>query len=160
MQRRIWKQIHQTQNWASSHSTLSHKQCESSTWDVTYPSPVFAAWTHYGFPETWVGKDHKFVYFSPFLLLNSLLQYSHKMVIEWRVKLLCCVRLFATPWTVAHQAPPSMGFSRQEYWSGVPLPSPLQSIALQIVGYNLASEQQFQCSFYCTGVYLPWTYSG
>ena len=34
------------------------------------------------------------------------------------------VRLFATPWTIAHQAPPSMGFSRQEYWSGVPLPSP------------------------------------
>ena len=30
----------------------------------------------------------------------------------------------ATPWTVAHQAPPSMGFSRQEYWSGVPFPSP------------------------------------
>ena len=35
-----------------------------------------------------------------------------------------CVRLCATPWTVAHQAPPSMGFSRQGYWSGVPLPSP------------------------------------
>ena len=34
------------------------------------------------------------------------------------------VRLFATPWTVAHQAPPSMGFSRQEYWSGLPFPSP------------------------------------
>ena len=34
------------------------------------------------------------------------------------------VRLFATPWTAAYQAPPSMGFSRQEYWSGVPLPSP------------------------------------
>ena len=34
------------------------------------------------------------------------------------------VQLFATPWTVAHQAPPSMGFSRQEYWSGFPLPSP------------------------------------
>ena len=33
------------------------------------------------------------------------------------------VRLLATPWTEAHQAPPSMGFSRQEYWSGVPLPS-------------------------------------
>ena len=33
------------------------------------------------------------------------------------------VRLLATPWTAAHQAPPSMGFSRQEYWSGVPLPS-------------------------------------
>ena len=34
------------------------------------------------------------------------------------------VRLLATPWTAAYKAPPSMGFSRQEYWSGVPLPSP------------------------------------
>ena len=38
------------------------------------------------------------------------------------VKLLSLVWLLATPWTAAHQAPPSMGFSRQEYWSGVPLP--------------------------------------
>ena len=43
---------------------------------------------------------------------------------ESEVQSLSRVRLFATPWTVAHQAPPSMGFSRQEYWSGVPLPSP------------------------------------
>ena len=41
-----------------------------------------------------------------------------------KVKLLSCIQLFATPWTAAYQAPPSMGFSRQEYWSGVPLPSP------------------------------------
>ena len=40
-----------------------------------------------------------------------------------KVKSLSRVRLLATPWTAAHQAPPSMGFSRQEYWSGVPLPS-------------------------------------
>jgi len=46
---------------------------------------------------------------------------------KWRVKVksLSRVRLLATPWTTAHQAPPSMGFSRQEYWSGLPLPSPL-----------------------------------
>ena len=43
---------------------------------------------------------------------------------EVKVKSLSCIRLLATPWTSAHQAPPSMGFSRQEYWSGVPLPSP------------------------------------
>ena len=45
---------------------------------------------------------------------------------KWKVKVksLSCVRLFVTPWTAAHQPPPSMGFSRQEYWSGVPLPSP------------------------------------
>ena len=41
------------------------------------------------------------------------------------MKLLSRVRLLVTPWTAAYQAPPSMGFSRQEYWSGVPLPSPL-----------------------------------
>ena len=34
-----------------------------------------------------------------------------------------CVQLFATPWTVTHQAPLSMGFSRQEYWSGLPFPA-------------------------------------
>ena len=43
---------------------------------------------------------------------------------EKRKKSLSRVQLLATPWTAAHQAPPSMGFSRQEYWSGVPLPSP------------------------------------
>ena len=40
------------------------------------------------------------------------------------VQLLSCVPLSATPWTAAHQAPLSVGFSRQEHWSGVPLPSP------------------------------------
>ena len=40
------------------------------------------------------------------------------------VHLLSCVQLFATPWTVARQAPLSMRFSRQEYWSGLPFPSP------------------------------------
>ena len=46
---------------------------------------------------------------------------------KWKVKvkLLSRVRLFATPWTAAYQAPLSMGFSRQEYWSGVPSPSPV-----------------------------------
>ena len=45
---------------------------------------------------------------------------------KWKVKVksLSRVRLLATPWTAAYQAPPSMGFSRQEYWSGLPLPSP------------------------------------
>ena len=51
-----------------------------------------------------------------------------KRYIKWKVKvkvkLFSRVRLFATPWTVAQQAPPSMGFSRQEYWSGLPFPSP------------------------------------
>ena len=47
---------------------------------------------------------------------------------KWKVKvnLLSRVRLLATPWTAAHQPPLSMGFARQEYWSGVPLPSLVQ----------------------------------
>jgi len=45
------------------------------------------------------------------------------LVNEW-VKSLSRVWLFVSPWTIAHHAPPSMGFSRQEYWSGVPFPSP------------------------------------
>ena len=44
---------------------------------------------------------------------------------EVKVKSLSCVQLFVTPWTVAYQAPLSMGFSRQEYWNGLPFPSPI-----------------------------------
>ena len=51
-----------------------------------------------------------------------------------KLKSLSRVWLFTTPWTSAHQAPPSMGFSRQEYWSGVPLPSPsIGSIPVQLM---------------------------
>ena len=48
---------------------------------------------------------------------------SEKWKWKGKVKSLSRARLFTTPWTVAYQAPPPMGFSRQEYWSGVPLPS-------------------------------------
>ena len=49
---------------------------------------------------------------------------------KWKVKVksLSCVRLLATPWTTVYQALPSMGFSRQEHWSGVPLPSPVTNL--------------------------------
>ena len=56
-----------------------------------------------------------------------------------KVKSLSQVLLFATPWTAAHQAPPSMGFPRQEYWSELPLPSPL---------FYLLSDFFFVFSFY------------
>ena len=46
------------------------------------------------------------------------------LLLKVKVKSLSRVRLFALPWTVAYQAPPSTGFSRQEYWSGLPFPSP------------------------------------
>ena len=67
---------------------------------------------------------------------------------KWKVKVksLSHVWLLATPWTAAYQAPPSMGFSRQEYWSGVPLLSPTERAGvllftgLQRVGHDWATE--------------------
>ena len=59
---------------------------------------------------------------------------------EWRVKmkLLSHVPLFAIPWTAAHQAPLSMGFSKQEYWSRVPLPSPKR--------YTIILQKRVHCN--------------
>ena len=54
------------------------------------------------------------------------------------VKLLSRVWLFATPWAVAYQAPPSMGFSRQESWSGLPFPSP-NHMAVHIFSLSFVS---------------------
>ena len=56
------------------------------------------------------------------------ISFSNAWKWKMKVKSLSHVRPSATPWTAAHQAPPSMGFSRQEYWSGVPLPSPPPSV--------------------------------
>ena len=56
-----------------------------------------------------------------------IVQLSHPYMTTGKImkmKLLSRVQLFATPWTVAYQAPPSMGFSRQECWNGLPFPSP------------------------------------
>ena len=76
----------------------------------------------------------------------TLISSSQNVQISVKVKWLSHVRLFVTPWTVAHQAPPSMGFSRQEYGSGLPFPSPgdlldpgiePRSPALQADAFNL-----------------------
>ena len=56
--------------------------------------------------------------------LSDFNSFDSEISINVKVKSLSRVRLFATPWTVAYQAPQSMGFSRQEYWSGLPFPSP------------------------------------
>ena len=67
------------------------------------------------------------------LFCSSVHEILQTRVLEWvaisfskikKVKLLSRVRLFVTPWTVPCQAPQSMEFSRQEYWSGLPFPSP------------------------------------
>ena len=92
---------------------------------------------------------------------------------KWKVKVksLSHIQLLATPWTAAYQAPPSMGFSRQEYWSGVPLPSPIWSIRpskvrgsemyVETVGFSFLSLST-QC-VWVTQIFIlkedfPWEY--
>ena len=76
------------------------------------------------FFQLYAGAPAEDVLGSPVLSLLQELAYLLGLFTRVKVKSLSLVQLFATPWTVAYQAPPSMGFSRQEYWSGVPLPSP------------------------------------
>ena len=78
---------------------------------------------------------------------------------EKKWKLLSRVRLFTTPWIAAYQAPPSMGFSRQEYWSGLPLPSPQNAAAAAAKSLqscrnqrNLPSNQEPQLLCCCSVV--------
>ena len=67
---------------------------------------------------------------------------------KWKVKVksLSRVWLFATPWTVACQAPLSMGVSRQEYWSGLPLPSPNSRSIVFLYFFALITEEGFLIS--------------
>ena len=67
------------------------------------------------------------------------ISFSNAWKLKMKVKSFCRVRLLATPWAAAHQAPPSMGFSRQEYWSGVPSLSPSHSIG-QITVFSQVNE--------------------
>ena len=61
----------------------------------------------------------------PRTLEQVVISFSNAWKWKVKVKSLSRVRLLATPWTEAYQAPPSVGFSRQEYWSGLPFPSPM-----------------------------------
>ena len=78
-------------------------------------------------------RDHSVIFeiISKYCILDSFVDYDGYSIsskgflptVRVKVKLLSHFRLFATPWTVAYQASLSMGFSRQEYWNGLPFPS-------------------------------------
>ena len=68
-----------------------------------------------------------------------------------KVNSLSHVQFVATPWTAAHQAPPSMGFSRQEYWSVMPLPSPILQYKIKTISIGQCRRRQW----HPTPVLLP-----
>ena len=61
--------------------------------------------------------------------------FSNAGKLKVKVKSLSRVQVLETPWTTAYQAPPSMGFSRQEYWSGVPVSSPINKLCHSLLNY-------------------------
>ena len=75
---------------------------------------------------------------------------------EWKKKLWCllshtsCVQLSATPWTMARQVPLSIGFSRQEYWSGLPFPSPVRK-------YEVSEASELKSLSRVRLFVTPWT---
>ena len=76
---------------------------------------------------------------------------------KMKVKSLSHVRLLVTPWTAAHQAPPSMRFSRQEYWSGVPLPSP-KDRGIRLTTFHGVTKRQTQLSDWTTTINLYYSH--
>ena len=73
---------------------------------------------------------------------------SFSNALKWKVKVnsLSCVRLFATPWIAAYRAPPPMGFSRQEYWSGLLLPSPMHESENEVAQLCPTLHDPMDCS--------------
>ena len=104
------------------------KQAEETNHHRKFPSFSFRSILHFwgNYCLIFIKTDESyFIWY--FTQLESYSIYScipFSSLVLMRVKSLSRVWLFGTPWTVAHQAPPTMGFSRQEYWSGLPFPSP------------------------------------
>ena len=81
---------------------------------------------------------------------------------KWKVKvkLLSHVWLLATPWTAAHQAPLSLGFSRQEHWSGLPFPSPMHESEKWKWSRSVVSDPQRPHGLQPTRLLRPWDFPG
>ena len=81
---------------------------------------------------------------------------------KWKnkVKSLSCVWLLGTPWTAAHQAPLSMGFSRQEHWSGLPFPSPMHENEKWKWSRSVVSSSSRPHGLQPTRLLCPWNFPG
>ena len=71
-----------------------------------------------------------------------------------------CVRLFATPQMAPHQAPPTLGFSRQEHWSGLPFPSPMHESEKWKWSHSVVSDPQWPHGLQPSRLLLPWDFPG
>ena len=102
--------------------------------------------------KTWEQSVVEFTQRTKYTVIYSFSQESYCYAVckqKVKVKSLSRVRLFANPWTVAYQAPPSMGFSRQKYWSGLPFLSPFNSVPDSERNGQLCSHSSHQLCLLC-----------
>ena len=101
-------------------------------------------------------KSYICIYGEAGIFIHGVYYISYFLIrMKWsRVKSLSRVQLFVTPWTVAYQAPPFMGFSRQEYWSGLSFPSPRSEVKWS------ESRSVMSSSLRPNGLYSPWNSPG
>ena len=92
---------------------------------------------------------HDFTH-TPTYVMQLLLLLSH----------FSCVRLCVTPWTAAHKAPPSLGFSRQEHWSGLPFPSPMQESEKSKWSRSVMSDPQWPHGLQPSRLLHSWDFPG
>ena len=80
--------------------------------------------------------------------------------VKMKVKSLSRVQLLASPWTAAHQAPPSLGFLRQEHWSGLPFPSPMHESEKWKWSCSVVSDSSWSHGLQPTRLPHPWDFPG
>ena len=108
------------------------------------------------------------IYLSYFVLCNTFLVFfllPWVLIAVWAFsRCTCCrfsrVRLCATPQTAAHQAPPSLGFSRQEHWSGLPFPSPMRDSEKRKGSRSVVSDSERPRGLQPTRLLCPWDFPG
>ena len=88
------------------------------------------------------------------------ISFSNAWNLKNKVKSLSHVRLLATPSTAAHQAPPSLGFSRQEHWSGLPFPSPMHESEKIKWSRSVMSDSSRSHELQPTRLLHPWDFPG
>ena len=142
----------------------SHSRMSGSRWVIT-PSWLSGLWRSFLYSSS-VCSCHLFLIssaslsFMPFLLFIVL-------IFAWNVPLLLLllshfnrVRLCVTPWTAAHQAPPSLGFSRQEHWSGLPFPFPMHESEKWKWSHSAMSKSSRPRGLQPTKLLCPWDFPG
>ena len=118
-----------------------------------FASPVenfFQLWQSLSPQFVWLFIVSSNIYFTLLLVYSLLLLLSH----------FSCVRLCTTPETAAHPAPPSLGFSRQEHWSGLPFPSPVHESEKWKWSRSVVSDSQRPHGLQPTRLLSPWDFPG